>query len=233
MHFLIVSILTTVVSQPARGHFEPALAAKQEHVNLSSLIFEGDQFQALAEAEEAAERAALFHVKAEKAKKDMTRAEILAKNKRVSAFALENAHLSHLTATFLEVKSRAEQIEALASAKVSKLQMMEQGNPKQSLLPDLIDARMEHQKARLSGYQAALKVAEEEHRVLELYINTGKELRGKGHISELEFDDREYRLNLTVATIAGLKERIKVAETYIDALELDRERLDRQPLPTL
>lgn len=212
-------------AQIEANSFEPALAAQQAQITADSLHWEAKQFQELAKWRSLQGKVKTSKGKTALLKRDLDRAQILVRSNQVTIEA-------YVTAKFLYEKNlsetarfEAEAAEALAKARVAKLQVLQSANAGADLRRELTQARLEAEENRVKSLQAALASTEEEHKLRELREKNGKTLVQRSALSEAGQDLRAFDTEDAASRAESLRAQIQVSEQMIQALHLALERL--------
>lgn len=215
----ILAITQTLYISPAHAEFAPANAADQQVITSLSMQFEADQYRAVALSFTLAGKAEVSREQASIVEKRFQRAEKLHESGHITEVDFTLARLNLLAARKDAARLAAESREAQADAEVSRLRLLQEGNPGRNLLSDLVQARIHVGKLRIAGHQEALVFAEEEFHVLQGWLKNGGTLKGRAVISERELEDRALKLIESEVRTKTLKELIRTAQTHLAALE--------------
>ena len=220
-----VSIGLAQAEESAKPTFRPAYASSVKNVTADTLADEEYQVAFALEFQSAIDQLEVAKIRAEQAKTELDRNEVLVKGPNLSKRDYVISKDKYECAKFEVARLTAQVDFTKAMATVYRLRTTRAPEPTRDDLRAEITMRLEASQAKLASLNAALGSAQVLNSSLSAKATNGKKLLDLKTASTAEYELRLFNARASAESVEGLKAQIKIIEGTIESLQDSLKRI--------
>lgn len=214
----LVSLLVSYFSFAAE-EFVPAKAADQRELTSDSILFEGLQYQFMGKWKTSSELLKTAEMKRDQMKNEFEVAKKLAQDGKISDNQLKVAALNYQESESAVHRTKGDEQRHRANAMVSKLRLLEKGNPGLDQRRPIAMAIHDQLTAERENYESALKSAQMSMEYFKARAENGKILYDKKVISRIEYERRNLDFENAKVEVLSAKNDLETSSESLKGIE--------------
>ena len=220
-----VTLCTAHAQEAAKPSFRPSYVSSIKTVTADALADEEYQVMYALEFQGALDQLEIAKIRAEQAKTELDRNEVLVKGPNLSKRDYVISKDKYECAKFEVARLTAQVAFTKAMATVYRLRTTRAAEPTRDDLRAEINARIEANQAKLASLNAALGSAAVLNDSLSAKAKNGKKLLDLNSASNVEYETRLFNARASAESVEGLKAQIKIIEGTIESLQDSLKRI--------